>query len=256
MDPGRFAIFAKDFEHRVDAESVLADANRAYERRYLHLSEPTNGLVRFDGLLDAEGGAIVRTAINAVISKDKNDDRTSGQRTHDALVDVCKRAMDGGKLPQAGGQRPHLVITTTVEALAGLPGQPAGQVRWTSGVPAETVRRQACDASITRITSRGEFDSETTHASRTIPPALRRALVARDRGCVFPGCGRPPEWTDGHHLQHWIEGGPTTLENLALLCRRHHRLVHEGCWRLARRSDGRFDAISLARQELAHARSA
>jgi hypothetical protein len=76
-------------------------------------------------------------------------------------------------------------------------------------------------------------------------------LTARDRGCVFPGCGRPPEWTDGHHIRHWIHGGPTTLENLALLCRRHHRLVHEGGWQLVRR-----DKTWTALAPLPRARSA
>jgi hypothetical protein len=251
MDAGRFAGVAKDFEHRIDAESVLAEANRAHERRYLHLSEPSKGLIRLEGLLDVEGGTIVKTALNAVTSRDKDDARTVGQRAHDALVDVCKRAMDGGKLPERGGQRPHLIITTSVDALAGLPGQPSGNLLGTSGVPAETIRRQACDAAISRITDRGEFDAELSKASRTIPPAVRRALTARDRGCVFPGCGRPPEWTDGHHIRHWIHGGPTTLENLALLCRRHHRLVHEGGWQLVRR-----DKTWTALAPLPRARSA
>lgn len=259
MDAGQFAAATKDFEQRVDAESVLAEANRAYGRRYLHLSEPGNGLVRLDGLLDAEGGAIVRTALGAVTSRDKDDERTAGQRTHDALIDLCKRSLDGGTLPERGGQRPHLIITTTVDNLAGLPGQPSGQLMGTAGVPAEAIRRQACDSAVSRITNRAqhaELEAEVSHASRTIPPAIRRAIVVRDRGCVFPGCGRPPEWTDGHHLRHWIDGGPTTVENLALLCRRHHRMVHEGGWQLVRRSDERFDAVPVSRLVEARARSA
>jgi hypothetical protein len=66
--------------------------------------------------------------------------------------------------------------------------------------------------------------------SRLPSPALRRALVLRDRGCRFPGCDRPPQWTDAHHIQPWATGGPTTLPNLILLCRHHHTLVHEGGW--------------------------
>jgi hypothetical protein len=244
MDPGRFASVAKDFEQRVDAAALLAEANRAYARRYLHLSEPSNGLVRLDGLLDAEGGALVRSALNAVISRDKDDERTAGQRMHDALVDLSKRAMDTGKLPERGGQRPHLIITTTVDGLAGVPGKPAGQLLGAAAVPAETLRRQACDAAITRITGAAELDAEVTKASRTIPSGLRRVLIARDRGCVFPSCGRPPEWTDAHHLRHWTDGGATRLENLALLCRRHHRHVHEGGWRLQHGKDGNWVAIA------------
>ena len=277
MDPSRFAGVTKDFEHRVDAASVLADANRAYARRYLHLGEVSNGLMRLDGLLDAEGGAMVRTALNAVMSRDKNDERSAGQRTHDGLVDICKRQLDSGRLPDAGGQRPHLTITTTVESLVGLKGQPAGQVSWTPGVPAETVRRLACDAAMTRIASndrrsgdsadggrpgdaangaRAEMTAEISAASRTIPPATRRALIARDKGCVFEGCGRPPEWTDAHHLRHWVDGGPTTLENLALLCRRHHRMVHEEGWQLARSKSSRFEVLAPRDHPQVHARSA
>jgi hypothetical protein len=72
--------------------------------------------------------------------------------------------------------------------------------------------------------------------TRTIPPALRRALHHRDRHCRFPGCnGR---FTQGHHIRHWAQGGPTTLSNLALLCRRHHRAVHEEGYHVARGPDG------------------
>ncbi len=72
--------------------------------------------------------------------------------------------------------------------------------------------------------------------TRTIPPALRRALHHRDRACRFPGCGLP--FGQGHHLRHWAQGGPTTLSNLALLCRRHHRAVHEEGYQVDRQPDG------------------
>jgi hypothetical protein len=75
---------------------------------------------------------------------------------------------------------------------------------------------------------------ELGRATRTIPPALRRALAARDGGCVAPGCDRPPQWSDAHHLEHWADGGPTDLGNLVLLCRTHHLAVHEGGWQLGR----------------------
>jgi HNH endonuclease len=72
--------------------------------------------------------------------------------------------------------------------------------------------------------------------TRTIPPALRRALQHRDQGCRFPGCGLP--FGQGHHVKHWAQGGPTTLSNLAMLCRRHHRAVHEEGFHLDRQPDG------------------
>jgi 5-methylcytosine-specific restriction endonuclease McrA len=104
-------------------------------------------------------------------------------------------------------------------------------------VPAETCQRLACDAS--RVVMRHDGDGrvvEVGASTRTIPPALRRALQHRDQGCRFPGCqGR---FTQGHHLRHWAQGGPTTLSNLTLLCRRHHRAVHEEGYQVARLPDG------------------
>jgi hypothetical protein len=104
-------------------------------------------------------------------------------------------------------------------------------------VPAETSRRLACDAS--RVVMQHGRDGrvvEVAARTRTIPPALRRALHHRDRGCRFPGCG--VRFGQGHHIRHWAEGGPTTLSNLALLCRRHHRAVHEEGYQLDRDPDG------------------
>jgi hypothetical protein len=83
---------------------------------------------------------------------------------------------------------------------------------------------------------------EVGRTSRVVQPAQRVALAVRDGGCVFPGCGRPLAWCEAHHLRHWLHGGPTDLQNLALLCRAHHRAVHEGGWRLARDPDGRLAA--------------
>jgi hypothetical protein len=83
---------------------------------------------------------------------------------------------------------------------------------------------------------------EVGRSTRVVQPAQRAALAVRDRGCVFPGCDRPLAWCDGHHLWHWLHGGPTDLSNLALLCRAHHRAVHEGGWQLIRGPDGRFSA--------------
>src|SRR5437870_2704172 len=240
MDPGKFIGVAKNFEHRVDAAGALAEANHAYLRRYLHIGEPQDGLVRLDGLLDAEGGATLRTALQAFMQPIKDDARTYGQRQHDALMELCRQG--SGSKRDGAGPRPQLIIRASLDTVAGTPGAPAGELEGGGTVPAETVQRYACDSAISRVTGRGELDHELSHAARTIPAPTRRALESRDRHCVFTGCGRPLNWCDGHHLVWWTKGGPTTLPNLALLCRPHHRMVHEEGWILERMKEGHWRA--------------
>jgi hypothetical protein len=122
-------------------------------------------------------------------------------------------------------------------------GLRAAETEWAGPICGEAARRLACDALITRVITDGASQPlDVGRRTRTTPPAIRTALVTRDRGCAFPGCDRPPAWTDAHHLHHWANGGPTALDNLVLLCRRHHRAVHEGGWRLARTPDNRWTA--------------
>jgi Domain of unknown function (DUF222)/HNH endonuclease len=119
-----------------------------------------------------------------------------------------------------------IVPLETLEARAGVD---AATLAWSGPIPGETARRLACDACISRIITDGRSEPlDVGRLTRTIPPALRRAVVARDRHCVEPGCDRPPEWCDVHHKVHWIDGGETKLSNLELRCRPHHRRVHEG----------------------------
>jgi len=118
------------------------------------------------------------------------------------------------------------------------PAQPGQSVMEEgSHVPAETSRRLACDAS--RVVMRHDEDGRVVEVgvrTRTIPPALRRALHHRDQSCRFPSCG--VRVGQGHHVRHWAQGGPTTLTNLVLLCRRHHRAVHEEGYQVARGPNG------------------
>src|SRR2546427_1026943 len=232
MDPGQFTTLAKNFEHRVDAAGALAEANRAYERRYFHISEPQDGLVRLDGVLDAEGGATLRTALQAYMKPVKDDARSYGQRSADALVELGRQGSGGQR--DGASPRPQLIIRASLDTLAGTKRAPAGELEGGGTVPAETVQRYACDSAISRITGHSELEHELNHASRTLPASTRRALEARDRHCVFPGCSRPLIWCDGHHLGWWTRGGGTALPNLALLCRPHHRMVHEEGWSLER----------------------
>ncbi len=256
MDPGRFAGVAKAFEFRIDQAAALAEANRAYSGRYLHLSEPKDGLVHLEGLLDAEGGAVVKTALDALMPPPRHDDdRTAGQRRADALVDLARRPPAGSKLGSTGGMRPHLVITATVETLAGVPGAPAAELQGVGPIASETAQRLACDATVSWLLGKAEMEHETSHEHRKIPPSIRRALVARDKDCVFNGCHRPANWCEGHHLKWWTRGGQTKLENLALVCGRHHTMVHEQGWTIER-VGGRWVTKPPDNRVRAHARSA
>jgi len=169
---------------------------------------------------------------------DALDDRpTLAQQQADALALLLEAALHHDLDPGAPGERYQVVVHVDAPALAD-PDQPGQSVLEDGGhVPAETSRRLACDAS--RVVMRHDEEGRVVEIgarTRTIPPAIRRALQHRDRGCRFPGCAS--RITQGHHLHHWAQGGPTTLSNLALLCRRHHRSVHEEGYQVAREPDG------------------
>ena len=158
MDPGRFADVTRAFEYRVDHAAALAEANRAFARRYLHISDVKDGLVHLEGLLDAEGGATLTTALGALMPPPrKDDDRTPGQRRADAMVELARRPLDGSKLGTVGGQRPHLVITASAETLAGLPSAPPAQLEGVGAIPIETAQRHACDASVSWLLGQAEL---------------------------------------------------------------------------------------------------
>jgi hypothetical protein len=159
------------------------------------------------------------------------------QQQADALALLAETALHHELDPGAPGERYQVVVHVDADVLAD--PEAAGQSVLEDGarVPAGTSQRLACDAS--RVVMRHDPEGRVVEVgarTRTIPPALRRALHHRDRGCRFPGCG--VRFGQGHHIRHWAQGGPTTLSNLALLCRRHHRAVHEEGYQVDRQPDG------------------
>jgi hypothetical protein len=162
---------------------------------------------------------------------------TWSQRRADALVIVADSYLAHGAEALAAGDRHQVIVHVAAETLC---TREAGRCEIENGpsIAAETARRLACDAGIVTIVEddRGE-PLDVGRKTRAIPPAMRRALAARDRGCRFPGC--PSErFVDGHHLKHWADGGETKLANLVTLCRFHHREVHEGRLVVERLDDG------------------
>jgi hypothetical protein len=159
--------------------------------------------------------------------RDAGDRRTTPQRRADALGEICHQWMDGANRPSIAGERPHLTVTLDLETLERRAGRRC-ELDDAGRLSAEDARRIACDASVNRIITAAESGPvEVGRRSPVVPAALRRALVVRDAGCRFPGCDRPPGWCDAHHVVHWADGGATALDNLVLLCRPHHRMVHQ-----------------------------
>jgi hypothetical protein len=219
------------WRQRVEREHLEGGPDQLRERRRLHASVTFGGMVRLDGDLDPETGECVLTALHAVMdaearNKDDEDLRTPAQRRADALGEVCRQSLDRPDRPVVGGERPHVTLTVGVETLRDLEGP--SELEHTGPVSPELAKRILCDASIRRVVLSGR--SEPLDVGRQTPvvsPALRRAVIVRDQHCRFPGCDRRASWCDAHHARHWADGGPTCLANLLLLCRRHHRLVHE-----------------------------
>ena len=227
---------------RVDRNAENQEAARQHKSRAVYVYPDEDGMVVIRGRLRPEVGALLLRALEAgreTIHRQirVEDGPTIGQQQADALALLAETALHHRLDPGAPGERYQVVVHVDAGVLAD-PDQ-AGQSVVEDGahVPAETSRRLACDAS--RVVMRHDADGHVVEIgarTRTIPPALRRALLHRDRGCRFPGCGLP--FGQGHHLRHWAHGGPTTLSNLAMLCRRHHRAVHEEGFHVDRQPDG------------------
>ena len=137
--------------------------------------------------------------------------------------------------------KPHVIVTIDIDDFVDpATGQCAAETGFGASISAARARWLACDGNVTGVVIGPEsqpLDMGRTH--RVSPPHLRRGVEIRDKGCVFAGCGAPTHWCDVHHLVHWVDDGPTSLENSALLCERHHTKVHHG-FRVERRPDGRW----------------
>jgi len=241
----RFRNFCHHQRHALDPAVYAADQAKLVEARSLSLKTGEGGMLWIRGVLDPEGGNVLRTALEPLAHRTgKGDDRRHDRRLADGLVEMASRTLDSGSLPIRAGQRPHLQITATLETLLQHCGAPAADIEFSLPISSAAVERLACDCNITRIL----LDSESRvidvgRSKRVIQPAQRRALRVRDKTCRWPGCDRPASYTSGHHLVHWIKGGLTDLANLVLLCHRHHWMVHEGKWQLVKTDDGQLLAV-------------
>jgi hypothetical protein len=232
-------LSARDLRHAVaywrqalDGPRALEDSGRRWALRRLHVSPALDGMIRVDGDLDPETGQAVMSALHAVMDAESHaagpgNLRSSAQRRADALGEICRQWLDWDARPVVGGERPHVTVTMDLRALRGELGH-LSEFDGAGPVHPEIARRWACDAGVVRVITRGRSEPlDVGKRTPVVPAGIRRALVVRDHHCTFPGCDRPPPWCDAHHIVHWADGGSTALSNLALLCRGHHRLVHD-----------------------------
>ncbi|WP_145236107.1 HNH endonuclease signature motif containing protein [Prescottella equi] len=221
------------------------------ERNEFHASKTLNGRVSVKGDLDAVTGEMLLTALSA-LTKPRNpvDDPaeklTPARQRADAFAEILRRYLDSGDAPIEGGERPHLslhvnaadlVLSESAHEWVNPDGdsdlfgdKDIARVPHMGPLSIATARRLACDCHLTPIVMDDGVPLNLGRTSRTVSKKQRRALIARDHGCAFPGCGTPPAHCEGHHVKHWADGGPTDLDNLVLLCRYHHQLLHHSHW--------------------------
>src|SRR6266542_775639 len=202
LAPGPLRQVAVRVRDHFEPEAAERRARQRLEERWLSVARTFDGAVAVQRVLDPDGGELLLATLNGLMPPPvAHDLRTPAHRRADALLDLCRLAAN--HTPTAGGEKPHVTVTIDWETLRG-----AGTATLGSGVPV------------------------TAETARRVSTAQRRALVLRDHGCRFPGCDRPLQWTDAHHLVPWANDDPTNLDNLVSLCRWHHSAVHEGGWTL------------------------
>jgi len=238
---------------QVDRNAEVRQAAHQHQGRMLQVYRDDDGTVVVRGRLTPEAGALLTRALDAaretLYQRSRPGPRgqvvdrpTRVQQQADALALLAETALHHELDPGAPGERYQVVVHVDAAVLTDPKGLGQSELEEMGHVPAGTSQRLACDAS--RVVMRHDQDGRAVEIgarTRTIPPALRRALLHRDRTCRFPGCSS--RLGEGHHIQHWAQGGPTTLGNLVLLCRRHHRAVHEDGHRIRPASDGTLEFL-------------
>jgi hypothetical protein len=239
----------RNYRRALDAEELTRDAIQQRDQR-LSFHTESDGSMVIRGRVPAEIGALFKRALEAAedslpIPKNvpagtfSDDLQRVRKRRVEALAVLAESFLATGPQELAGGDRQQIVVHVDAGTLR---HSHAGRCELEHGpaIAAETARRLSCDASLISIVEgeRGE-PLNVGRKTRIIPPAIRRALSCRDKGCRFPGCSFK-RYVDGHHVKHWAHGGETKLSNLMTLCRFHHRLVHEGRVVIQALDDGAF----------------
>jgi hypothetical protein len=192
-----------------------------------------------NGDLNADDGAIVAAALRVAESRDDEDEsRTPSERKADALTDICRFFLDNQTKKTGARHRPHVNMIVNLDDWSG--GVAGG-----NRLPMSVLERYCCDSAVHRVITNGRAGIlDVGTATRVLTAAMWTALVIRDGHCRFAGCDRPATWCDGHHIQWVSKGGPTRLDNLVLLCRRHHKKLHKPGWHAKLLPDGTFEVVN------------
>jgi hypothetical protein len=206
------------------------DPDLAEPPREFHHTSRKDGSMVFRGKLDPESAAKLEAMLSPMAKPTSATDiRTTAQREGDALAEIIDLAAGSDDLPDEGGEPPHLALTMSLNDFLAQKG--TAEIDGNGPINAASARRIACDSTVLRVVLGAKSQPlDIGRTTRTIPNHIRRALIIRDRGCAFPGCNRRPRQCHAHHVQHWADGGPTSLDNLVLLCGQHHRHIHHSDW--------------------------
>jgi hypothetical protein len=255
-----------DGEDRRDERALEREERAAHHSRFLSIGPDGIGGVRVTGRGTVEDAAWLKTVLTPLAAPqpaaepgacggvpgtvrstdscgvsgcahDGRDPREAGARLWDALVDAMRRLAATDLLPESHGATPRVTVTVDYDTLRtdlGETESQAGLVDLDSALSAAAVRRLACDAELLPVVlgSRSQV-LDVGRSSRLVTPGIWLALVTRDRRCAFPGCTRMPIACDAHHVRHWADGGATSLDNLVLVCRTHHTVLHTTPWQVS-----------------------
>ncbi|MFS8103352.1 HNH endonuclease, partial [Lentzea alba] len=230
-EPRSAKAFCKELAYRLDQDGPEPKDPEPVQPRNIVRRKWEGGRYLLSADLDAETGAKLDALIDPLAKPEPNDLRFAPEREGDALCEIVDLATRADSYRIHGGERAQLTITVDYDKLR----TAIGTARLDNGehIPMDKVRKIACDAGVIPMVlgSRSQIH-DVGRKTRALNAGLRRMLVARDSGCAFPGCTRPPKHCEAHHIHHWSDGGPTNLTNLVLLCRRHHDLIHHSDWQI------------------------
>jgi len=237
FDPRRLRIIAQRLVANLDPDGPSPGEDPTAVtplRGELWLRDRRDGGVGLEGWLDAEHGSMVRALIEQLAARRPTTDgepetSTAPQRQADALIELCDRARATDEFPTTAGEPPHVTVTINWDALR--TGLGTAVLDYGQLISAGDARRLACDCKLIPVILGSDSEPlDVGRAMRTVPLGIRRALIARDGGCSYPGCDRPPGLCAAHHTRHWVDLGETSVANCCLLCPAHHQQVHLQGW--------------------------